>query len=425
MRATADILADAGLLATGTLSASALGTFTLAGTARGTAVNVASGDIVLGPGARLGARGVTADLTLLNSNVAAVMNLGGPPTGITPQGIIPPQTGGYRLDQAEATRLFADNSITFGLSGYRPEPGYGRIAIRDLTLTFGATGNLGTGGQIEVSTPAEIAITGNVALTTSGADDTLLIDPTLVELDSSTGSIALLGASGAPLGRIEIVGETIAVASTGALTQLRTLTDFAAINALLDTPGGSGVPVRAGTVAVTAANAFYVQNSGASTAFADRRGFAAGALDITAGAPATRIAINGQILTAGGPVGGLATAPLIRINGAAPATGGRFDPASTINGCVIGGSCAVPPPDDRPVLPDPPNDSDLLQPVPRDTGPPSLFVAPIIELADSDPLVEPPLVDEPITGIGNDDLWEPPCPDTGEDGTCREADDQP
>jgi hypothetical protein len=59
---------------------------------------------------------------------------------------------------------------------------------------------------------------------------------------------------------------------------------------------------------------------------------------------------------------------------------------------VIGARCAPP------AGTNPPSDSDLLQPVPPDLAPPSLFVAPIIELADSDPLVEPPLVDEPITG---------------------------
>ena len=30
------------------------------------------------------------------------------------------------------------------------------------------------------------------------------------------------------------------------------------------------------------------------------------------------------------------------------------------------------------------------------------------------------VVDEPITGVGNDDLWQPPCEDP-EDETCPEA----
>jgi len=408
LRANGDIMADAGLLAPGNLSATARGTFTLAGSARGTSIDVASGNIALGTGASLGSRGLTSDLTLTNLNVAAVMNIGGE------------AQAGYSLDQAEAARLFADDSITFGIAALPLEPGYGRIAVGDLALTFGATGNIGTGGQLEISTPAEISITGDVALTTSGADDTFLIDPTLVEIDTSTGSIALLGATGNPLGRLELVGDTTAIASTSALTQLRTLTDMAAINALLDTPGGTGTPLRAGTIAVSADDALFIQNSGASSAFADRRGFAAGALEITTASPSTRIAINGQILTAAGPVSGLETAPLLRINGAAPAAGGQFDAASTINGCVIGGNCALPP---EPEF-FPPTSEDIESPVPEQ-GEGSLFVAPLIELADTEPLITPPLVDEPITGVGNDDLWEPRCEPGEEGGTCPEDDGQP
>ena len=406
LRAGNDIRADASLLASGTLTATAQGTFGLGGLASGTTITVASSDIALGATSRLGSRGVTRDLSVLNLNVAGVMNIGGA------------AQSGYSLDQAEAARLFADNSITFGLQGYTPQPGYGRIAVRDLALTFGATGNIGTGGRLEISTPSEVAITGNVALTTSGATDTFLIDPALIELDSSTGSIAMLGSGGAPLGRLEMVGDTIAIASTGALTQLRTLSDMAAINTLLNTPGGTGTPVRAGTISVTVDDAFFVQNSGASAAFADRRGFAAEGLEITTASPTTRIAVNGQILTAAGPVSGLDTAPLLRINGAVPAAGGQFDAASTINGCVIGANCLVP-------EFTPPTHDDVENPVPPGEDPGTLFIAPLIELAGTEPLITPPLVDEPITGVGNDDLWEPRCDNADETGICPEGDARP
>lgn len=401
-----DIRADASLLASGTLSATAQGTFGLGGLASGTTITIASSDIALGATSRLGARGVTRDLSVLNLNVGGVMNIGGA------------AQSGYSLDQAEAARLFADNSITFGLQGYTPQPGYGRIAVRDLALTFGATGNIGTGGRLEISTPSEVTITGNVALTTSSATDTFLIDPALIELDSSTGSIAMLGSGGAPLGRLGMVGDTIAVASTGALTQLRTLSDMAAINTLLNTPGGTGTPVRAGTISVTVDDAFFVQNSGASAAFADRRGFAAEGLEITTASPTTRIAVNGQILTAAGPVSGLDTAPLLRINGAVPAAGGQFDAASTINGCVIGANCLVP-------EFTPPTHDDVENPVPPGEDPGTLFIAPLIELAGTEPLITPPLVDEPITGVGNDDLWEPRCDNADETGICPEGDARP
>jgi len=185
--------------------------------------------------------------------------------------------------------------------------------------------------------------------------------------------------------------------------------------------------MRASTILIDADDGFFVQNSGASTAFDDRRGFSSGGLEITTGSPATRIAVNGQIVTATGPVSGLATAPLIRINGAVPAAGGQFNALSTINGCVIGANCAPPPPDPEPEIPNfnPPTSEDI-DPIPPSEGGGALFVAPLIELAGTEPLITPPLVDEPITGVGNDDLWEPRCdPAEEEGGVCPEGEREP
>ena len=276
-----------------------------------------------------------------------------------------------------------------------------------------------------------MSIIGDVALTTSGATDTFTIDPTVIELDTTTGSIAMLDGTGAALGRLAMIGGRVSMATTATLAQLATLTDFAAIKALLDTPGGTPQPLRAGTIDLSVTNALHIQNTGASTAFADRRGFLAGGLNITTGSANTRIAINGQILVAGAPVGGLATVGQIRINGAVPAAGGQFDAASTVNGCVIGANCAPvpppPPPPPAPDAPDPPaapNNDDIDSPIPPGNLGGGLLIAPLIELAATDPLIAPPLVDEPITGVGNDDLWQPVCEDP-EDDTCPEEDAQP
>lgn len=400
LSAQGSVTADADLTSAGVLTVDAGGMFALAGTGQGTSILVESADITLGAAARLGVRGITDEIVLSNGDPARPLFVGG---GSAP--------AGYSLEQTEAARLFADDRIEVTSAG--------NIAVGDLALAFGANGNIGSGGTLELTTPAEVSITGDVMLTTSGGDDTFLIDPTLVELDTSTGSIAMLDGTGNPLGRLEIVSDTFAAATTDALGQLGTLSDFAAINALLDTPGGTAQPLRAGTIAVDVAEALFIQNSGASALFADRRGFAAGGLEITTGSNATRIAINGQILTADGPVSGLATAPLIRINGAVPASGGQFDALSTINGCVIGRQCAPTPGTN------PPTSEDVESPIPSGDGPGGLFVAPLIELAGTEPLITPPLVDEPITGVGNDDLWEPRCGPEDDNGPCPEGDDRP
>ena len=120
-------------------------------------------------------------------------------------------------------------------------------------------------------------------------------------------------------------------------------------------------------------------------------------------------------------MGGLDTAPLVVVNGEPAGAGGQFDPASTINGCAIGTDCTFVPPSGLPTG-DLPTSDDLEQPL--STGEPagSQFVAPLIELAAIEPLITPPLVDEPITGVGNDDLWVPTC-DPG-DESCEGADGQ-
>ena len=400
LTANGAVQADANLAAAGNLAIDAGGTFTLAGIGRGTVIGVRSSDIALGGAAGIGVRGVTQDVTLTNANPARVTFIGGAA-----------DPAGYSLDQAEIPRVFADRSITLVSAG--------DMTIRDLALTFGGIGNIGTGGRLEVTTPARVSITGNVALTTSGADDSFVIDPTRIELNTDTGSIALLNGAGNPLGRLAMTGNTIAVATAGVLGQVAAAPSFATINGLLDQPGGNPQPLRAGTMTFTASQGLYIQNSGISALFRDRAGFTATSLAINTASANTQIAINGRILTAGGPVTGLNTQPLVTINGAPAAAGGQFDPRSTINGCLIGGTCAPPPGSGAP------SDSELVGPLPSDAGAPSLVVAPMIELAATEPLITPPLVDEPITGVGNDDLWEPRCEPGEEDSTCPEQDGQP
>ncbi|KRA81328.1 hypothetical protein ASD76_12190 [Altererythrobacter sp. Root672] len=394
------------IVASGTILIDADGTFNLAGSAVGQVVSVTSDDIVLaGSGAYIGERGLTDTIELINRDPSRTTFIGGATDNT-----------GYSLNQAELAVLFADNLISLGV-GPGATAGQGLIAVRDLAMTFGPAGNLGNGGTLEISTPTEVMVTGNVALTTSSAGDTFLIDPTFIGIDTSTGSIAMLNANGTPMGRLTLVGDTVAVATTAVLSQLRTATSMGAINALLDPPGGVAQPLRTGTLTASVTSGFYVQNTGTSTDYDDRRGITANVIDISTSAPTTRIAINGQILSSNGPVGGLDVIPLVTINDVPAAAGGQFDPGSTINGCVIGTACGFVPPQ-PPRAPEPPPSEELnpVDPVGPDN---SSIVAPLIELAETRPLIEPPLVDEPITGVGNDDLWEPPCEAQDGDGVCR------
>jgi hypothetical protein len=93
-----------------------------------------------------------------------------------------------------------------------------------------------------------------------------------------------------------------------------------------------------------------------------------------------------------------------------------FRPSTTSGGAR--GARGPPPPGSNP-----PSKPELDPTTPGPDGG-ALFAAPLIELAGTEPLIAPPLVDEPITGVGNDDLWQPPCDDDTSDGDCPESDNE-
>ncbi|HWK40356.1 MAG TPA: hypothetical protein VNR60_00350 [Croceibacterium sp.] len=416
LTAGGNVITNGPLSADAALTVDAGGVFAMSGTGRGTTISVTSADINLGLGGTLGERGTTQELTII-ARVPA-------PTGSANRIFIGGETlsGDYSLDSAEATRLFADNAITFRSVG--TGAAVTDITIGNLALSYGASGNIGTGGTLEISGPTRIAIDGNVALTTSSATDTFLIDPTLVELNTETGSIAMLDPSGAALGQVHIVGDTIAIATGNVLGQLQTLTSFPTINAALDQPGGNPQAISASSITFDVTDGLFIQNSGASTEYADRGGFIAETISINTASGATRIAVNGQLVNQGQPIGGIDVIPLVSINGASGTSGGLFNPASTINGCLIVGACSTMPGMNTPGLP---RDTDLLTPLKAEsegavTGGGELFITPLIELAPVEPLISPPLVDEPITGVGNDDLWDNSCDPTSDSCSTGNSD---
>jgi hypothetical protein len=397
--ASGNVQADGNVTATGLIGVTSGGTFGLGGTARGTSIGVTSQDIQLAGGSKLGVRGTTQDITLTNGAATNVSHIGGASGA-----------GGYDLDAAEAARLFADNSITLAAGG--------NVVVGTLQLSYGGTGNIGTGGSLEITTPGSVEVSGAVDLTTSSAGDTFTIDPTRIDVIAGEGSIAMLSAGAAPQGTMNLTAGTVAIVSRTTRNAIAGLADLAQISSLLDTPapaGPAGGYLQAGTIGVNAQNAFFVQNGGAGTAFPDRRGFTANALNITTGSANTQIAINGVIVQNGTPVTGLSTVPLVTINGIAAAAGGQFDPKSTINGCVIGSDCRIP--DAVPV----PSNDDLTPPVSPDNSGQGGLSGTLVQLEDNKPLIAPPLVDEPITGVGNDDLWVPQCVDPKQEG-CPQQD---
>ena len=121
------------------------------------------------------------------------------------------------------------------------------------------------------------------------------------------------------------------------------------------------------------------------------------------------IVINGhQVRADGTAVTGVDLIPLLTLRGQGSASMASFDPRSTANGCfIVGASCTA----DRPIDTGIPQQDIIgsLEPIPDFSGETGLapsFNPPIIQFAERIGLSSDPLIDEPVTGAPNENLWQ-------------------
>lgn len=377
-----------------------------------TARNIAleSNDIIIASGARVGTAGSTETLSIENNDVFSQTFVGGTGT-----------RSGFHLDANELTRLFGTDIEIFAPEvqavrdtsvGSTAPPD---IIIDSFTLAGGAAGsNLGANGALTIRTPGKMRVIGNVQLT--GLSDTNALNLTAgdaLEVILGQGTIRLVNGTAAA-GQLNLMSDDIIVATTAAITDVGAATTTDAIEARL--AQNDGVVIDDGALFARGIRAnviggFYVQNSGTGTEFASRRGltFGTGGLDVITEGP-SRIVINGVQAGPNGQVTGRDATALLTIGGAAPSPG-SFDPRSTFNGCLIANpaACGVLPP------PEPEFESNFpVQDVieeeadaESEDGDGQSLPVPLITTRDLDPLSGEPLLDDPVTGAGNDDLWIP------------------
>lgn len=388
----------------GALTTVSGGTLAIGGSAIGQTISMTSADIQLGPDALVGSRGYTSSVTLTNSAPAAGTYVGG--TG---------QAGAWSLSATELQQIQADTALRIQTGSVAAAPG--DVVIGPLALTYGIAGNLGAGANFTVATTGRIRVIGGVALTSGAAGDTFTLNANAIDVVGDAGQIAMLNANGGLSGQLKLQASTIRAASSAALADLDTLTSLSAISARLDKNDGTvrnGGFFQAGQITFNAASGLYIQNTGASTAYADRRGFTANAVALQTASGSTQIAINGVVVGATGAlVTGLDTQHALTLNGAALTYGGAFATGSTVNGCYIGIDCNLPP-----VTVTPPKDIIDILPEPPGSGGAALekLDLPIVSFGEFPSFNSPPLIDEPVTGVGNDDLWQQQC---GADTDCH------
>lgn len=404
---------------------------TVNGAVVGRSMIIASGDITIGSTGRLGTQGTTQALEVRNIDQDSVTYIGG--TGART---------GYHIDQAEMARLFAGDITILApdLGGNNggfvaAAPGGPAIAtvgsstppavvIDDFTLTAGGpTSNLGANGSLTIATQGKARVIGDAAITgMSDANSFRIFADEALEVILGEGTIRLSGSATSTLaGRLILQSEDVIVATADAIADVAAAPDIDAIDERLGQNDGIVLDdgaLFAGGIDVTVEGGFYIQNSGEGTRFAQRRGLTFGPLGLNvnvAGAD-SRIVINGVHLGPSGQVTGLDAIPLLSIDGfvigSGPLSGSglAFDSGSTMNGCLIVSSttCAFLEFESSFPVQDVINDEEEDEEQGDDAEGMSL-PTPLITMRDLDPLTGEPLLDDPVTGAGNDDLWTPPA----------------
>lgn len=380
----------------GPLVLNAGGLVNLLGMIDGPAITIGSSDIVIGPAAQVGTLGRTASLTFNSVNRQASAYIGGGDVA-----------GAYSLSAAELGRVAA-GAIAINAPG---------IIVRDWTI---GTANLPGGGVLTMTTPGTLRIEGAVRMTgVSGQGGLTLSAGNGIEVIAGPGLIDLGNGNGALAGVLTLSSPSIIAATPAAISDVALASTLNARELRLAQNDGvvsdAGI-LRAGIIRANAANGFYIQNTGLSTGFFQRRGFTANDLIITAQGGAPQIAINGRLaLSTGGFATGLEVIPLVTINGALGGRAGGYAAGSKINGCLIAsvGACVSSGFESRDTW------NGVLDP---SVSVSRIFTLSLIELRDIVAQGYPPLIDEPVTGAGNEDLWERSCggpdePACGDGGT--------
>ncbi len=405
--------------ATGTVTLDAARTLTLASIA-GTDIALGSADIA-----------IAADATIGSARTARVafVDTGTGRTTIGDTGDA--ATGDYALSGAELASAHA-NAISIG-----NRPGTADTLIGDLTLRGPAMSGanlLGSAARFVVTSSGAIRVVGAAHFTGLADDDTVTLRSTGGDITGVLpgGSIALDDGNGVLAGTLALEagtsggsGGTILFATPAATNAIASATGTADVDAALGNPGTLDNPagyLRADTVSVAFATAFYTQNSGASPAIMDRAGVTAGSgglllMPTTAQAESpARLVLNARLDRDGATLTGDQVFAALALQPTGFATG------ATLNSCLLDASnCGV----TTTVPAGPVSPADMaatalvqaLQPVQDvvaqveatsglgNNAAFSFTTPALISEVNLGQLIVTPQIDEPVTGTGNDDLW--------------------
>jgi filamentous hemagglutinin family protein len=435
------------ILAGGALNLVASGPISVDGAVLGETIAVRSADIAIGDNGRLGQRGTTRTIALTAIGDEAAIGDG--------------VDAGFHLDATEASRLFADEAISISaqpaaspllamraLALAAADPSAPVLRVGDLEMAFGNASNLGAGGTLQLTSAGSVEVAGAFRLVTASAADHLAIDAGQITVTAGTGGIAMRDAGGALQGQLGLTGDSIIAADAATLAELYATNDPAVLDRPTSPPDASG-SLQAGEIAISVDDALLIQNTGQGLAYDSRRGFSANSVAITTRLPDALIVINGQTFDEQGVARhGLDAASAVFINDVPATDLAMLDPRSSFNGCLGGTDCqsssvGINLPSTQITQPgnftralDLARGVDGNETLGRSDGISALARNDTLEPEDSldttkldgllvnsdvallpylmffdqpDPARQQPLLDQPVTGVGNDDLWQAPC----------------
>lgn len=377
------------LTAGGSLSMTAGGLVTLTGLASGQTIALRAGDLAIGSAGLLGGAG-TQRISLASTNA---VNLGGG------------ASGGFAVDAAEFGRIQSSGDLMVtALAG--TGTGAGSLAVGALTINAGSGGQIGSSGSFGLTASGLLDVDDTLAITRAGPGTTLLLTGDVVDLDYASARLAVLDPSNAATGRIIVNGRLITSMSAAAAAEIAGKSASEITQRLGRAEVVRDVPLfRAGSLTLEGREAILVQNSGAA-AISGRRGLSAGAVTLIGASDGrTLVVANGVI----GAATGIEAARAVTLNTSLLA-------GSTFNGCLLANisSCIA-------IAREPPLPDSLLFGVidlirkehegegegeegQAEGGPET----PVIDSSQIDDPAGLPMIDDPVTGTGNEDLWQPP-----------------
>ncbi|GAA4643337.1 hypothetical protein GCM10023115_12970 [Pontixanthobacter gangjinensis] len=409
--AATDVIVNSFVGADAMLTLDAGNLLDLQATASGQDIEVIAADINIGTLGALGRSDATNSILIASENDIVLGGVGG-------------QTGVFELDNDEFSRVFSGGDIT--INAKLLSTGSGNIIVDDLSVLVidnstspsATDGNLGAAGTLTLDAGASVEVIGNLNILNATVDSTLAVFAAdFINVDVGTGNLRIEDDANILTGTIDLFAPSIVAVSASAAADISgaSVTDA-------DTRLGQNDGIvrdegyfQATNLTFNIDNELLIQNSGAGTDLDDRRGFVADNVTINDGDATAPIGvvINGVV---GGNTGIDAIEP---VNITTPA-----DQASTINGCLIANpaSCVIIPPSpgtngsggpiENPL-------ADLIEEEIEDETEAGLAVdTMIIEFRDDPQRELDPLINEPVTGAGNEDLWVSEDECETDDETC-------